>query len=131
MKRQAASGTESVPLAADPGRATSASPTPKSTIPATGNRQRHRTHPVSRQHHPGQPPEFRGPDHDRPLPQPNQAPAAPTNYFAIGDYYANKDNIDIKLNANPNDKSTVFARYSYLPYDIFDPPHSERREAPD
>ena len=54
------------------------------------------------------------------LPEPNLA-GSTSNYFSIGDYYANKDNVDIKINANPNEKTSLFVRYSFLPYDVFDP----------
>lgn len=46
----------------------------------------------------------------------------PNNYFADGSYQFNRDNFDIKVNYNPTDKSSVFARYSYSPSRIFDPP---------
>lgn len=46
----------------------------------------------------------------------------PSNYFASGGYEFNRDNFDIKVNYNPTDKSSVFARYSYSPSLIFDPP---------
>ncbi len=56
------------------------------------------------------------------LPEPNMGTASTSNYFAIGHYYFNRDNIDIKINYNPNEKSSIFARYSFITYDIFDPP---------
>ncbi|MCC6535937.1 MAG: TonB-dependent receptor, partial [Bryobacterales bacterium] len=55
------------------------------------------------------------------LPAPNQT-TYPNNYFAAGSYQFNRDNFDFKVNYNPTDKSSVFARYSYSPSDIFDPP---------
>jgi hypothetical protein len=58
------------------------------------------------------------------IPQPNQpvgtSPA--NNYFASGTYEFNRDNYDFKVNYNPNEKSTMFVRYSISPSDIFDPP---------
>ena len=48
--------------------------------------------------------------------------ASTSNYFAVGDYYFNRDNIDIKINYNPDYNSSVFSRYSFITYDIFDPP---------
>ncbi len=55
------------------------------------------------------------------IPAPN-LPTFPANYFAVGSYQFNRDNADIKINYNPTDKSSVFARYSISPSDIFDPP---------
>jgi hypothetical protein len=54
-----------------------------------------------------------------PLPDNN---ATSSNYFAIGHYYFNRDNVDIKINYNPNTRATLWGRYSFIPYDIFDPP---------
>lgn len=55
------------------------------------------------------------------VPQPNQT-TFPSNYFAAGSYEFNRDNFDIKVNYNPTDKSSIFARYSISPSEIFDPP---------
>ncbi|MBN8733628.1 MAG: TonB-dependent receptor [Acidobacteria bacterium] len=55
------------------------------------------------------------------LPAPNQT-TYPNNYFAAGSYQFNRDNFDLKVNYNPTDKSSMFARYSISPSDIFDPP---------
>jgi hypothetical protein len=55
------------------------------------------------------------------VPAPNQT-TFPSNYFAAGSYEFNRDNFDAKVNYNPTDKSSVFARYSFSPSDIFDPP---------
>jgi hypothetical protein len=55
------------------------------------------------------------------FPEPTQAGNS-TNYFAVGHYYFTRDNIDAKVNYNPTSKSSIFARYSFSPYDIFDPP---------
>jgi hypothetical protein len=54
------------------------------------------------------------------IPEANLAGTS-SNYFSIGDYYANKNNFDTKINYNPNEKTTLFVRYSFLPYDVFDP----------
>jgi hypothetical protein len=55
------------------------------------------------------------------LPLPDTT-ATSSNYFAIGHYYFNRDNVDVKINYNPNSRTTVWGRYSFIPYDIFDPP---------
>jgi hypothetical protein len=55
------------------------------------------------------------------LPAPNQ-PGYPNNYLAVGSYQFDRDNFDFKVNYNPNEKSSVFGRYSYSPSLIFDPP---------
>ncbi len=46
----------------------------------------------------------------------------PANYLALGSYAFNRDNADFKVNYNPTQKSSIFARYSISPSDIFDPP---------
>ena len=46
----------------------------------------------------------------------------PSNYLALGSYQFNRDNFDLKVNYNPTDRSSMFARYSISPSDIFDPP---------
>ena len=59
------------------------------------------------------------------MPEPNQSSAAttPTNdYFGSGDYSSTHHNIDTKINFIPNEKSSVFGRYSISPSHIFDPP---------
>ncbi len=55
------------------------------------------------------------------IPAPNLT-TFPSNYFAVGSYQFNRDNFDIKINYNPTDKSSLFARYSISPSQIFDPP---------
>ncbi len=55
------------------------------------------------------------------IPQPNQS-VFPNNYLAIGNYSALRDNVDFKVNYNPSDKLQVFGRYSFSPYEFFDPP---------
>ncbi len=59
------------------------------------------------------------------IPQPNQnnlPNQLANNYFASGTYEFNRDNADFKVNYNPTDRASVFARYSYSPSRIFDPP---------
>ncbi|MCC7237874.1 MAG: TonB-dependent receptor [Bryobacterales bacterium] len=57
------------------------------------------------------------------IPQPNVSQVPGTNnYNAAGSYEFNRDNFDFKVNYNPTDKSSVFARYSLSPSQIFDPP---------
>ena len=55
------------------------------------------------------------------IPQPNQ-PVFPNNYLAVGRYTALRDNVDFKVNYNPNTKLQLFGRYSFSPYEFFDPP---------
>ncbi len=55
------------------------------------------------------------------IPNPNLT-TFPSNYFAVGSYEFNRDNADIKINYNPTDRSSLFARYSISPSQIFDPP---------
>lgn len=55
------------------------------------------------------------------IPQPN-LPSATNNLFASGTYEYNRDNSDIKVNYNPTDRASMFARYSFSPSEIFDPP---------
>ena len=59
------------------------------------------------------------------MPAPNQASASATpvnDYFGSGNYSSTHHNIDTKINYNPNEKSSIFARYSISPSNIFDPP---------
>lgn len=55
------------------------------------------------------------------IPQPNQ-PVFPNNYLTTGTYELTRDNVDFKVNYVPSDKMQVFARYSFSPTLIFDPP---------
>jgi hypothetical protein len=55
------------------------------------------------------------------IPLPNQ-PVFPNNYLAIGNYSALRDNVDFKVNYNRSDKFQMFGRYSFSPYEFFDPP---------
>jgi hypothetical protein len=55
------------------------------------------------------------------IPSPNQT-VFPNNYAAVGSYQFDRDNFDFKVNYNPTEKSSIFARYSYSPSLIFDPP---------
>jgi len=56
------------------------------------------------------------------IPLPNQVNVFPNNYLAIGNYALTRDNIDVKINYTPTDKSQVFGRYSISPSTVFDPP---------
>lgn len=58
------------------------------------------------------------------VPAPNLT-TFPSNYAAVGSYQFDRKNFDLKLNYNPTDKSSLFARYSYSPSLIFDPPSLE------
>ena len=58
------------------------------------------------------------------IPAPNVA-AFPNNYFATGTYEFDRDNLDFKVNYNPGAQASVFARYSFSPSDLFDPPSLE------
>jgi hypothetical protein len=56
------------------------------------------------------------------IPQPNiNGTSITNNYFATGDLAFTRDNIDMKINYNPTDKSSIFGRYSISPSKIFDP----------
>lgn len=55
------------------------------------------------------------------IPAPN-VERFPSNYFATGTYEFDRDNMDVKVNYNPGPRSSIFARYSISPSDIFDPP---------
>ncbi|HTM47888.1 MAG TPA: TonB-dependent receptor [Bryobacteraceae bacterium] len=57
------------------------------------------------------------------IPAPNLSTVpGSNNYQALGSYQFNRSNFDFKVNYNPTDKSSLFARYSYSPAEIFDPP---------
>jgi hypothetical protein len=56
------------------------------------------------------------------IPQPNQNGGVQNDYFASGTYQFNRDNADFKVNYNPTSKASMFARYSFSPSLIFDPP---------
>ncbi|MGH9718774.1 MAG: TonB-dependent receptor domain-containing protein [Bryobacteraceae bacterium] len=57
------------------------------------------------------------------IPAPNLSTVpGPNNYSAVGSYQFNRDNFDFKVNYNPTGRSSLFARYSYSPAAIFDPP---------
>ncbi|HLJ45112.1 MAG TPA: carboxypeptidase-like regulatory domain-containing protein, partial [Bryobacteraceae bacterium] len=55
------------------------------------------------------------------IPEPNQGSGIANNYFGSASLQYTRDNVDMKLNYNPNDKSSVFGRYSVMPATIFDP----------
>jgi hypothetical protein len=56
------------------------------------------------------------------IPLPNQTNVFPNNYLAIGNYSLVRDNVDVKINYIPSDKSQIFGRYSISPSAVFDPP---------
>ncbi len=56
------------------------------------------------------------------LPSPNLAGTGlSNNYFATGDIHFTRDEIDIKINYNPTQKSSIWGRYSVQPTTNFDP----------
>ncbi len=56
------------------------------------------------------------------IPQPNIAGAGiSNNYFGVGDIHFTRDEIDVKINYNPTQKTSVFGRYSIQPTNNFDP----------
>ena len=55
------------------------------------------------------------------IPLPNQS-VFPNNYLAVGGYQLTRDNVDFKVNYNPNEKMQMFGRYSFSPSTVFDPP---------
>ena len=56
------------------------------------------------------------------IPEPNIAGTGlSNNYFAAADLAFTRDNIDMKINYNPTQKSSIFGRYSIAPSNIFDP----------
>jgi hypothetical protein len=55
------------------------------------------------------------------VPLPNLGTGISNNYFAVGDVAFTRDEVDIKINYNPTQKSSVFGRYSIQPTDVFDP----------
>lgn len=56
------------------------------------------------------------------LPEPNLAGTGlSNNYFAVGDIHFTRDEIDIKINYNPTQKTSVWGRYSVQPTSNFDP----------
>lgn len=55
------------------------------------------------------------------IPMPNYGTGIADNYFSTGDLRIDRDSVDLKINYNPSDKSTIFARYSAEPTFVFDP----------
>jgi len=55
------------------------------------------------------------------IPRPNLPGGIANNYFAGGNLAFTRDNIDMKINYNPTQKSSIFGRYSIAPSHIFDP----------
>jgi hypothetical protein len=56
------------------------------------------------------------------IPEPNLAGTGlSNNYFATGDIHFTRDEVDIKINYNPTQKSAMWGRYSIQPTANFDP----------
>ena len=55
------------------------------------------------------------------VPQPNLGTGISNNYFAVGDIHFTRDEVDVKINYNPTQKSSIFGRYSIQPTTNFDP----------
>ncbi len=55
------------------------------------------------------------------IPETNQGTGISNNYFGAASLRYNRDNADLKINYNPTEKTTFFARYSAEPTSIFDP----------
>lgn len=55
------------------------------------------------------------------IPMPNFGTGVANNYFGVGNLRFNRDNVDLKINYAPSQRSTLFARYSAEPTSIFDP----------
>ena len=55
------------------------------------------------------------------LPASNQFNGIANNYFGAASSSFTRDNIDMKINYNPTDNSSLFGRYSFSPSTIFDP----------
>ncbi len=56
------------------------------------------------------------------IPAPNLASGGiADNYFSSGDFLFHRDSVDLKVNYDPSDRSTLFGRYSAEPTYVFDP----------
>ena len=56
------------------------------------------------------------------IPAPNEGSGGiANNYFSSGNFQLHRDSVDMKVNYNPSDSSTLFGRYSAEPTYIFDP----------
>lgn len=55
------------------------------------------------------------------VPEPNQSGGIANNYFGSGGLRFNRDTVDLKINYNPSERSSLFARYSAAPTTIFEP----------
>ena len=55
------------------------------------------------------------------IPLPNQMNGISNNYFSSAGLLFNRDQVDLKVTYNPNNKSSLFARYSGMPSLIIDP----------
>lgn len=56
------------------------------------------------------------------IPQLNQPGIFPNNYLVTAGYQFRRDNVDFKVNYNASEKLQMFARYSFSPTLVFDPP---------
>jgi Carboxypeptidase regulatory-like domain len=56
-----------------------------------------------------------------PLPNYGTPGSIANNYFTSGDLLWHRDSVDLKINYNPSEKSTIFGRYSAEPTFIHDP----------
>jgi hypothetical protein len=57
------------------------------------------------------------------IPEPNIATASgiSNNYFYAANWAFTRDNVDMKINYNISDKTTMFVRYGAAPHTVFDP----------
>jgi len=55
------------------------------------------------------------------IPQPNQPFGIANNFFGSASSKITRDNVDLKINYSPTDRSSLFGRYSAMPSFIFDP----------
>ncbi len=55
------------------------------------------------------------------IPEPNVIGGIGNDYAASGDVRFTRDNVDMKINYNPTQKSSIFGRYSIAPSLVFDP----------
>jgi hypothetical protein len=55
------------------------------------------------------------------VPAPNVSGTIANDYFNSADYSSTRDNVDIKINYNPNARITTFGSYSISPNSLYDP----------
>jgi hypothetical protein len=55
------------------------------------------------------------------IPLPNTGNGIANNFFTSGDLRMNRDSVDLKINYNPSEKTSIFGRYSAEPTFVFDP----------